>query len=426
MNASLRAAQLISLIALSAVCDAMAQPPDPRAVLTGRELARQGLENVAIAFDAEGVVAAYENTIYRDEIGAMRRALGALAAEIGGDSTITVIPQRRGIGLMAVTVPANSYRAYERGAISGRRLASMLEISLDTKRAQRRLHGARTRYSSLRKLDLVVHPEWQARFGNFSKPVQSQFNLAPEVRMTVWTGMSLTGRAVLSVYDELGLQEEIWRPGIIALNQTFRLPATVWISTTVGRFSDERYGFDLEGKKYFGNGRWALGANVGYTGHLVIEPEYWLASRPELVTYLFSAEYRIAPLNSILQVDYGRFLYEDRGWRAQVVRQFGELDLGFFAVHTDRGLNGGLVLSVPLIPSRALRLGSVRIRPARAFDWEYRYHRLPTVGIQYRTDNRLSDFPTRLHPDYVRQAFVVDHHEDSRDRLNDQSDDEER
>ena len=90
--------------------------------------------------------------------------------------------------------------------------------------------------------------------------------------------------------------------------------------------------------------------------------------------------------------------------RFDLLRRFGEVEIGFFALKTGRGRNGGFNFSIPIFPPRYLPTGRIRISPAQAFPWEYHYKGLPLGGIQYNTGNDLDAFMKRLNPDYIKMA----------------------
>jgi len=82
------------------------------------------------------------------------------------------------------------------------------------------------------------------------------------------------------------------------------------------------------------------------------------------------------------------------------------VEIGFFALKTERGSNGGFNFSIPIFPPKYLPTGRIRISPAKAFPWEYRYRGLPKGGIQYKTGNNLDGFMKRLNTDYIKNQMA--------------------
>ena len=252
---------------------------------------------------------------------------------------------------------------------------------------------------SLHKLDIVIHPQFKTQFGNYAEPVESQINLAPEVRTTLWKGMSLAAQLIIPLQNELSEEGDYWRPGLLTINQFLRLPSDTFVSATLGYFTRHRYGMDVAIKKYFfADRRWSVGANVGYTGYASYRKEArgtWYYSDVGLLTSFFNVEYLFPRFDLSLSAMYGKFLYEDRGWRFDILRQFGDVDIGFFVFKTETGHNGGFNFCIP-IPQVHLSMGPVRIGPAEEVPWEYCYKGLPRTGIQYEIGSSIDECMERV------------------------------
>jgi hypothetical protein len=256
--------------------------------------------------------------------------------------------------------------------------------------------------SSFMKMDVFVHPQFRAQFGNFVDAVESQINLAPALSCSPWKGMSISAQWIFPIQNELGMEGDHGRPGLLTINQTLRLPFNSFASGTVGYFTQHRYGADLEIKKYWKNGRFAAGANVGYTGFAEYLENVWYYSNVDRWTYFLGGEFRFASLDVVVKASYGKFIYQDTGIRFDVVRQFGEVAVGFFGVKTRDGKNGGFSFNVPLFPSKRLNPKRIRISPALSFPFAYRYKGLPLYGLQYSTANSVDEFMENLNPDFMR------------------------
>jgi hypothetical protein len=358
------------------------------------DLIENGFENVSVILADRRAILTYENRMYRDEIRAAKEVMALLAPQVEGKESITLIPQNRKIPLVVITIPADE------------KLASAIDVSLDVDSIWGKIQCTQKANSSSYKFDIVVHPQFKAQFGDHDDPVESQINLAPEIKMTLWKGMSLSAQLIIPLQNELGGDGDYWRPGLLTINQTFRLPRNTFVSATMGYFTQHRYGTDLEIKKYFANGRWLIGANVGYTGYDSYLKGVWYYAGLDVLTAFFNAEYRVAQYDLSLRATYGKFLYGDRGWRFDILRQFGEVEIGFFALKTERGHNGGFNFSIPIFPPKYLPTGPGRISPAKAFPWEYRYKGLPNDGIQYKTGNSIDEFIKRLNPDYIKTQMA--------------------
>lgn len=102
-------------------------------------------------------------------------------------------------------------------------------------------------------------------------------------------------------------------------------------------------------------------------------------------TALLEAGWRDLRHGLTVQATAGAFLGGQRGIRVDVVRQFGEVDLGWFAMTSEQGKNGGAMLRIPIGPRRHPVPRALRLRTADAFRWEYRYYGFVPGGRRFRT-----------------------------------------
>jgi hypothetical protein len=373
------------------------------------KLVEHGFENVAVTIKDRQVLVTYENRLYRHEVRAVKEILKIVVPLAQEISCMTLIPQYRKIPLMAITVSLDPHLALFNGQTAPPASFFSVETSLDVDGIWQEIESMPKLNSSSWKFDLVVHPQFNAQFGNFDDPVKSQINLAPELTASFWEGMLLSAQLIIPLQNDLGEEGDGWRPGLLTFNQVLRLPQNTFVAATLGYFTQQRYGTDLEVKKYFANGRISLGANVGCTGYAFYAKGAWKYSRFDCLTALFSADYRVAPFDMTVRTMYGKFLYRDKGWRWDILRQFREVDIGFFGIRTPIGTNLGLNFSIPIFPPKHLPAGTLRLRTANYFSWEYRYRGIldsGASGYRYKTGNSLDDFMKRFHPDYVKNQLV--------------------
>ena len=80
------------------------------------------------------------------------------------------------------------------------------------------------------------------------------------------------------------------------------------------------------------------------------------------------------------------------------IRQYGAVDIGFFAAQTKAGFNGGFQFAIPLFPGKLLRTQKVELRTTEEFRWEYGYNNEEIVGRNFRSGfPRLSDMSRQYH-----------------------------
>ena len=381
--------------------DLLAQErPADMAERATRILVTHHFANVASFVDGANLFVVYENARYRDERRALREAAALLLPELRDEQKLVLVPTSRAIPLITAR-----YAAGEHAGSSGPReespAPSRPEVSVDVSDLPRPLLDMSRASSSFGRIDVVVHPWFEASFGNFDNPVASRTGVAPELRMALRPGLSLSAQALITLQDDLPTGESRVRPALVTLNQTVRLPRNVFVSATAGTFNPKRYGADLETRAYFANGRLWAGTELGLTGVVSYAEEGWYRTPLQDRTALVEAGWRIAPYNVVLRTTAGMFLEHERGVRVDLFRQFGETEIGWFLLASEEGTNGGVTLRIPLLPSKHGAPASVRVRAADAYRWQYRYRGRTPGGRRYGTGNVLDELGRTVNPDLL-------------------------
>ncbi len=366
-------------------------------------LVRHGYANVAAAVDGGRIAVTFENTRYRDERRGLREAARLLLPGIGDGQELVLVPTHRAVPLVAVRYAplAPGLRSVAPDDLPS---PSPARVTLDLSDLPPALFDAPRASSSFGCVDVLVHPWFEASFGNYDNPMQSRTGIAPEVRVALRPGLSLSAQALLTLQDDLLTGESRIRPALVTLNQTARLPRNLFVSATVGTFNPDRYGADVEARAYLANGSVSVGAELGLTGAVSYAREGWYRTPMDGRTALVDATWRIARHDLLLRTTAGAFLEDERGVRVDVVRQFGELEIGWFGAKTGGGSNGGVMLRLPLFPAKRPPQARVRLFAADAFRWQYRYRGLVPGGRRFTTGNALEDFGRRLYPGSMERS----------------------
>ena len=402
----------IESLFLTLLVSGFASPEDSLVDDVKYQLIKDGFENVALALDDDRLMVTYENRVYRDEKRAVREIVTAVSPLVKEEMSVVLIPQSRGVPLFAITESVGKREHGEKeagemdsvwelvGAILNRASSSQRrsgdEVSFDVGSAWRELQNPRGAGFWSHRFGIIIHPQFKTEFGKPSDSVRTRISLVPEANASLWKGMLLSAQLVIPVQNDFEDEDKHWRPGLLTLNQTLRLPHNTFVSATAGYFTRRRYGTDLEVRKYLANGRWSIGANVGYTGYAAYIKGVWFYSRVGRLTGLFDVEYWFPRLDFSMRVTFGKFLYEDKGFRFDVARRLGEGSLGFYADKTEGGENVGFNVRIPIFPAKYLSVASVRIGPARDFRQEYRYSAFSSEGVRYDTGNSVDEFMGRL------------------------------
>jgi hypothetical protein len=362
-------------------------PSAPDADLVTRTLAAEGFANVATVVEGQRVFVTFENTRYRDLRRGLREVAALLLPSVGANGEIVLVPSVDG-------VPLGTARYSAADALTAPTDFDSADAAVPRPRTSLSLAGlpdgflsATHASSSFGRVDVVVHPWFEASFGDYSEAVRSRTGVAPELRIALRRGLRLSAQVLLTLQDDLPTGESRVRPGLVTLSQTLRLRRNVFVHATAGAFTPNRYGADVQARAYSPSGRWFAGAELGQTGLTSFARDDWQLSRMESRTALVEAGWRDLRRGLTIQATAGAFLSDQQGIRLEVVRQFGEVDIGGFVMTSEEGKNGGAMLRIPLGVSRYPRPHALRLRTADAFRWEYRYYGFVPGGRRFRTAN---------------------------------------
>jgi hypothetical protein len=381
--------------------------PDDRAEGVAQEIIKAGYENVRSAWRNDTLFIGLENRVWRWEPRAAAEIFKLVMPGVDSAAVVSLTLLRTGIPVTTVIVARKQYDDLLAGRVTSGSFADSV-VALLSDRGYRsaagHLHAANRSFS---KFDVVVVPQLKAQFGNFTHPLEIQFNVAPAVHISFTRGMSLTAQVIFPVYNNLIGDPEgnTIRPGLVVLSQAFRLPHQFFTTVNAGYFTRNRYGLNGEVRKFFLNGKMAVGATLGYTGEVQLLEGWFTYTPVNVFTWFCDASWRWARYDLTIRAGYGGFINLDQGWRADVSRQFGEISVGFFAMQTAGVVNGGFNFIVPLPPRKFGTKNVVRLRPAPYVSWEYRAKGLPSYGRTFTTGSGTEEWMFNMNPDDIRKQL---------------------
>lgn len=360
-----------------------------------KELTNIGFENVVVLAFLDSILVTYENRVFRYEAKVIQEVL-SLLQNYDVYRTYIIIPQNRGI-------PAFTVLCQKKSDFSN---ILSVEVSFSVQPFWKKIKD-KYNNSIYKKIDLVVYPQISAQFGSYGDPVVSRINCAPTLSTYLWQGMLFSFQYIWTVHNEFSNPNKGSSIGFLVFNQTLRLPYNLFSSITFGIFTKQRYGFDIETKKYWNDGKLVFGAEFGYTGHSSYQNKVLYYSDLDQWTYLLNAQYRFSKSEFCIKTTYGKFLYDDSGWRFDFSRQFNEINIGFFAMKTEAGRNGGFTFSIPIFPGKYSRRGPLQIRPAKYFSWEYRYRGLQKGGENYDVGGNVHKYLEQINPIHIQNQILT-------------------
>jgi len=373
-------------------------------------LSEKGFENIRVADLGDELVLAYENRLYRFNVDAIKDVLETVTPIISQKLLINLISQNRKIPVVSTKVKVKDCYNYFSGQITDTEFADKLEINFDVDEEWEKVKNKPEYNSSGGRFDLAFKPTISAQFGVYTDPVMWQLNIVPSVKTTLWKGMLFNYELIVPIHNDLLPLEDSVRTGLAVINQTLRLPNSWFVSTSVGYFSNNRYGFDFETKKYFANGDINFGINFGLTAFAYFVGKRFNYSDQFLWTGAANFDFKIPKYNLTLGFSAGKFLMEDYTFRFDVNREFGEIEIGLFALRSANGIsNGGINIIIPLFPSKYWKPDFIRIRTEENFGFSYlvRSNSADLIGLRYNTGNRINSFIKKLNPEFIRNNFII-------------------
>ncbi len=367
------------------------------------ELVEKGFENVVVRQKSDELTIEYENRRYRNQISAIGVVLAIASDKEKTSETFHLIPKNRDIPLVTISTERKSYSDFMEGQISEETYADKIQIThhvsspgedhlfdyYQTSKANR----------SIWKLDLLLKPHVNMIFGGSPDKCLTELNLIPELSLSPITGMKISGMILLSVVDEISSWNKPVRPGRIVINQTFRLPQNLFFSATAGHFDLSNYGLSTE-LVWLTEKNLSLGFSSAYTGSYSYYEHVWEHLEMDNWTNLGRVSYKVPAWDFTASLDFGQFLYNDRGVRMNLSRDFGETTFGFFAYVTDEDKEGGFMIKFPISPVQKSSVGRCRINFPDSFTWTYRYS--STRSAKYlKNGNSIDSFMKTLYPSHI-------------------------
>jgi hypothetical protein len=326
------------------------------------------------------------------------------------------VPLHRAVPITRITVKVKDYRKFLDHVYDNGSSGNLFNVSSDIDSLNIFLRKTRLQHKSFRKIDLIFLPGINMQFGNYDNPVEWQLSISPTIQTSLWKGMLLSAQMLIPLYNELQQSDENRiRPGIVAIDQLFRLPKDVFLNTSVGIFSYQnkisseeiyqRYGFYNDIRKYFFNSNFCSGGYLSFTGQIRYGKgvlDYW---PPDKFTYGLYGEYRQTKYDLTTRLTAGKYLYNDFAIRLDVSRQFKEVSIGFFVLKSDLGYNGGFNFIIPLSPRKQLKPSFFRINLARYFNYEYDATSVYPGAATLETNSDLDETMHHFNSGYLKKQL---------------------
>lgn len=287
------------------------------------------------------------------------------------------------------------------------------EVSYELGDSWEQARKAKRKNSSLYKVDIVVYPELSFKNLIITQIYQVLFNLNPTIEVSLWKGMKFEAQVIFPIYNEYGRNYKQIRQGMITLSQTVRLEDNVFITGSVGTFSNFRWGADLRGKFIpKKDERFSIEARIGLTGTSRFVNWRWKVSPLNLFTWSVGGSFFWDRYNTQFKLALEQYLQKENGLQFQMIRHFRHTSIGFWAMKTwnvkNSGLNGGFMFQIALPPYHQKRKGYIpRVRTSNYMGIRYNAGNEQRYGQTYKAlpwDNYAND--NSFNPIFIKSELL--------------------
>lgn len=234
------------------------------------------------------------------------------------------------------------------------------------------------------KVEIFAGADLLYRDIRLNKMYECVVNITPGVKWHIGRDWMLAGQAIIPVYNDYGERYKKVRLNMAVLSKEWAWREKQFLKVSGGLFGHERYGLDVKWMMPVNN--WfALDAQVGLTGFCSMAVD-WECSPMERVTGWAGARFYIENVNTEFRLRGGRFLYEDYGVKAEVMRHFKHCTVGLYAQYNNKEHENGGFKVIMMIPPYKMKQRKVQVRPASNFRLTYNYNAQQYAMKMYTTD----------------------------------------
>lgn len=251
------------------------------------------------------------------------------------------------------------------------------------------------------QFDFRLQPEFIANFGYREQTVQSKTNILLQSQLYLSRGLVLNWGVLFPLINDIDNQKLNVRPAPIYLNQFLALDQRDFLSISAGLFYNDNYGLNVQYRHTDLTEPWSYGVETGLTGFYYFPENEFYYDPLKQFMLLADVAYRIDPQNITLKLAGGQYLYQDRGFRFDLIRQFSDVEVGFYVMKTGNGSTAGFNFAIPIPPGRIAQTKQFRLRSTEEFRWEYNYSRGYNIGTRYKVGTPLDALLRQYHHGYL-------------------------
>jgi hypothetical protein len=316
------------------------------------ELTNHGFENVRWIEDEKECIYTIENNVYKAQGVGIAQALDIIQKYgLSTEKRCKVIVTHLEVPELSLTYHPSQCDTTD---VADKR---QWETSYEVGDSWNSIKKENAKNSSRFKVDILVYPQLSFKNLIITQIYQALFTLNPAIEVSLWPGMKFTGQLILPVYnDGYGYLQDKVHPGFITLSQRFRLPFNIKGMATVGYFSADRYGADLQLFYPFKDERFSLEGRIGsvaigYWNGFNLHYDTEFSTTWSLGTNFYWPRY-----NTSFSLKGEQYLMGEKGVKFEMIRHFRYASVGFYAQKAkEANSNGGFRIQVLLPPYKYKR-----------------------------------------------------------------------
>lgn len=256
------------------------------------------------------------------------------------------------------------------------------------------------------KLDFQLEPYYNSRFGDVDDPFRTQLGIGPRVEWTSKWGIYGVFQWLIPIQNDFDVEVGFGhRPGETGIGFTRVFNQKVFLNAFAGIFMNRRYGASTELILMNETGRFYYGGGLFYSGPYIYTDNTFIRERVRYLSGYGFLAYRIVSQDLTLRLIGERYLHDDYGGRLEVIRQFGNTDIGFYAQKSKNGENGGIMVTLSLWPRKFYNNSWFQFRPPHSLKIQYDLITATRSGQALRNQTDFFYDILRLNPHFIEEQM---------------------
>lgn len=258
------------------------------------------------------------------------------------------------------------------------------------------------------KLDFQLEPYYNSRFGDIDDPFRTQLGIGPRLEWISKWGIYGVFQWLLPLQNDFDVEVGFGhRPGETGIGFTRVFNQRFFLNAFIGIFTNRRYGASTELILMSENGRLYYGGGLFYSGPYIYMDNTFIREHVRYLSGYGFIAYRIPSQDLTLRIIGEKFLNEDYGGRLEVIRQFGNTDIGFYAQKSKNGENGGIMITLSLWPRKFYKNAWFQFRPPHSFQIQYDLLAATQSGVPLRNQTDIFREILRFNPNYIKDQLKI-------------------